>query len=82
MEARIVFFCELTKKLRKLCLLPGLIKSERPKSISFISASSLPEVKRKFCNKRGSVMSKHGMKIPHKHCQPPPPMTPPGDDKT
>ena len=30
--------------------LPGLIKSERPKSISFMSASSPPEVKRKFCD--------------------------------
>ena len=30
--------------------LPGLIKSERPKSISFMSESSPPEVKRKFCS--------------------------------
>lgn len=33
-------------------ILPGLMKSERPKSISFISASSLLDVKRKFCRTR------------------------------
>lgn len=41
------FFGEVGGYLSKL--LPGLIKSERPKSISFMSASSLLEVKRKFC---------------------------------
>lgn len=47
------------EKSCELQLLPGLIKSERPKSISLISASSRPEVKRKFCYKHVKGINKN-----------------------
>ena len=41
--------------------LPGLMKSERPKSINFIGAFSSLVVKRKFCSNKNNYVIKYSL---------------------